>query len=153
MKKFRKLSVFIAFATIAFHGFSQTANTETTPRDVLAKCYAACSNFNYDAIKECITQRNLVYVDMIKQKFENPEKKFQKDIIAAAIQTAKYDILEENISAGGKMATLKTKVSLFEQTFTTDIVLIVENGKWKIDDAPNVKDIPGQIPMLQMFIK
>ncbi|MDR2292691.1 MAG: hypothetical protein LBE11_04360 [Prevotellaceae bacterium] len=153
MKNFRKLLVFSSLAIIAFHCFSQTANTKTTPRDILAKCYSACSNFNYDAIKECITQRNAVYVDMIKQKFENPDKKFQKDLIAAAIQTAKYDILEEKISATGKMATLKTKVSVLEQTFTTDVVLIVENNKWKIDDLPNVKDIPSQIPMLQMFIK
>jgi hypothetical protein len=138
---------------IAFHCLSQTGNTKMTPGDVLNKCYSACSNFNYDAVKECITQRNIVYVDMIKQKFENPEKKFQKDIIAATIQTAKYDILEETVSANGNTATLKTKVSVLEQTFTADIVLVVENNKWKIDDIPNVRDIPNQVPMLKMFIK
>jgi hypothetical protein len=153
MKNFKKLSVFILFAMIAFHCLSQTAGTKITPREILAKCWSACSNFNYGVAKECITQRNYVYVDMIKQQFENPKNKFQKDIIAATIQTAKYDILEETVSENGNTAKLKTKVSVLEQTFTADIVLIVENNKWKIDDVPNAEDIPNQVPILKMFIK
>jgi hypothetical protein len=136
-----------------FDCLSQTDKSKTNPRDVLAQCYSACSNLNYDAIKECISQRNIVYVDMVKQKFENSEMKFQKNLVAATIQTAKYDILEETVSENGKTVTLKTKVSLLDQTFTADVLFIIENNAWKIDDVPNARDIPNQIPALQMFIK
>ncbi|MDR2126056.1 MAG: hypothetical protein LBP63_04435 [Prevotellaceae bacterium] len=153
MKKIKKLLVFTLFAITVFHCMAQAGKTGITPREVLAKCQQACSTFNYDDIKECISQRNLVYVDLIKKKLENPDRKFQKDLIATTIQTAKYDILEENISVGGKTARLKAKVSVLEQTFTADIAFVVENGRWKIDDIPNAHDIPNQIPILQMFIK
>ncbi|MDR3285941.1 MAG: hypothetical protein LBT27_00685 [Prevotellaceae bacterium] len=147
MKNFKKLFTFLLSASLVFHCAAQT------PRDVLAKCYSASSNFKYDEIKECLSLRIVAYVDVLKQKFENPEMKFQRDLIAAAIQTAQYDIIEENISDNGKTATLKTKVSFMNQSFTTDVVFVTENKIWKIDNVPNAKDIPNQIPMLQMFIK
>ncbi|MDR2651556.1 MAG: hypothetical protein LBC68_04480 [Prevotellaceae bacterium] len=153
MRNLKKIFVFILCAIIAFNCLSQTGKAKMSPRDVLAQCHSACSNLNYDAIKECISQRNVVYVDVVKQKFENPEMKFQKNLVAATIQTAKYDILEETVSENGKTATLKTKVSVLDQTFTADVLFILENNSWKIDDVPNARDIPNQIPMLQMFIK
>jgi hypothetical protein len=153
MKSFKKLFVFILCATTVFHCISQTGKSKMTPRDILSECYSACSNFNYDAIKECLSQRNIAYVDVVKQKFENPEMKLQKNLVVATIQTAKYDIIEENISENGQTATLKVKVAIFEQTFTADIAFVIENNKWKIDDVPNAHDIPNQVPMLQAFIK
>ncbi|MDR1985170.1 MAG: hypothetical protein LBQ28_10185 [Prevotellaceae bacterium] len=153
MKSFKKLLIFMLFAMIVFHCAAQDDKSQMTPREVLAKCYSASSDFNYDAVKECFSQRNVAYVDVVKQKIEDPKMKFQKGLISAAIQTAQYDILEENISDSGKSATLKTKVSVMDQTFTADVVFIVENNKWKIDNVPNAKDIPNQIPILQLFIK
>ncbi|MDR1199386.1 MAG: DUF4878 domain-containing protein [Prevotellaceae bacterium] len=153
MKNFKKLFALALCAVTAFHCPAQTDKSKATPRDVLAECYSACSNFNYDAIKECLSQRNIAYVDVVKQKFEDSEMKLQKNLVAATMQTAQYDIVEENISKAGQTATLKVKVSLFEQTFTADIAFVIENGKWKIDNVPNARDIPNQIPMLQAFIR
>ncbi|MDR1347854.1 MAG: hypothetical protein LBJ63_05405 [Prevotellaceae bacterium] len=153
MKNFKKLFVLTLCAMTVFHCLSQTDKSKMTPRDVLAECYSACSTFNYDAVKECLSQRNIAYVDVAKQKFENSDMKLQKNLVAATMQTAKYDIMEENISKTEQTATLKVKVSLLEQTFTADIAFVIENGKWKIDNVPNARDIPNQIPLLQAFIK
>jgi hypothetical protein len=153
MKNLKKLFVFTLWVMTVSLCLSQTDKSKMMPRDVMAKCYTACSNLNYDEVKECLSQRNMVYVDVVKQKFETPEMKFQKNIIAAAIQTSKYDITEENISEAEQTARIKVKVSILDQTFTADVVFVVENNQWKIDDVPNARDIPNQIPALQTFIK
>ena len=150
MKIFIKLFSVALLATIAVNA---TAQDKITPRDILAKCYNAGSNFDYAAIKECLSERNIAYVDVLKQKFESPDMKFQKGLAIAALQTSQYEIIEENISANGKAATLKTKFSVMGQTLTADIDFIKENNSWKIDNVPNAKDIPNQIPLLKQFIK
>lgn len=152
MKIFTKLFCIALLSTITVGGMSQN-NNKITPRDVLAKCHIAGSNFDYNTIKECVSERYAVYVDELKRKIESPDMKFQKGLIAAAIQTAQYEVVDENISANGKSATLKTKVSVTAQTFTADIVFVKENNCWKIDNVPNAKDIPEQVPILKQFIK
>lgn len=150
MKTFKN---FFCVALLAIIAINSTAQDNATPRDILAKCHNAGSSFNYSIIKECLSARNAAYVDQIKQKFESPDMKLQKGLISAALQTAQYDIVEEKISENGKSATLKTKVSVMGQSFTADVILIKENNVWKIDNVPNAKDIPSQIPMLQNLLK
>jgi len=152
MKNFTKLFGVILLVMITVNCMAQS-NNKTTPRDVLAKCYTACSNFDYETVKECLSERNVAYIDALKQKFESPDMKLQKGLAAAALQTSQYEITEESISDNGKAATLKTKVSVMGQTFTADVNFIKENNIWKIDNVPNAKDIPNQIPMLKQFIK
>ena len=152
MKIFAKLFNLILL-TMTIVGSMAQSNNKNTPQDILARCYNASSNFDYDAVKECLSVRNIVYVDQIKQKLESPDMKLQKGLIAAAIQTSQYDIIEETVSTNEKSATLKVKISLMGQTITADIILIKEDKNWKIDNIPNAKDIPNQVPILKQFIK
>jgi hypothetical protein len=147
-----KLFNIVLLVTIAFNGTAQD-KSKITPRDILAKCYNASANFDYDAVKECLSARNIAHVDAIKQKIESSDMKLQKGLIAAALQTSQYDIVEENVSANGKTATLKTKISVMGQILTADVVFVTENNTWKIDNVPNAKDIPNQVPILKQFIK
>jgi len=149
MKSLKNLLFVFLFTMVVLPCNSQTQ----TPKDVLAILKSAASDFNYDEIKKHVSERNVRYIDEAKTKIENPKEKFKKSLVSVALQTLQYDVAEETVSANGKSSTLKTNMSVMSQPFTVDIVFILENNKWKIDNIPNAEDIPNQVPILKSFIK
>ena len=111
--------------------------SSSTPSEVVEKFMQATMEFDFAKAKQYVTKEYQVAFDEIIAQFETPEMKAQIDIMKAATQTAKFEIINETFD-GDNAATVTVKVSVMGIEQEDDMHLIKEDGSWKINQGPGM---------------
>jgi len=107
-----------------------------SPEAMVQKFVNASTARDYDALKSCLSQEDVVAIGALPGGEQALRNSWDQAAKQSASQDASYDVVKTTYENSGSTAVVEIKPkdqSKMPPGTTKEIVLVQENGKWKVD--------------------